>query len=172
MGTNLLAQFISPEIAVTRLQSGLFMLNQFGSRTGNQGAVQFYFQIYLFSTNTLVGTSGFSNNASTSIDFFSMVFNLTSNLEVLSTERLVLKLYSVGTSSNNANVTAYFEGGEYSFLTTTLNRASDLLKTDNEWTGQNYFENPPNDSKEIATTDTIGFSMTDSSNTFTNTNNF
>ena len=49
LGTNLLVQFISPEIEVTRLQSGLFTLNQFGTRTGSQGTVQFYFQIYLFS---------------------------------------------------------------------------------------------------------------------------
>ena len=48
LGTNLLSQFISPEINVSRLQAGLFTLNQFGSRTGNQGTVQFYFQIYLF----------------------------------------------------------------------------------------------------------------------------
>ena len=68
----------------------------------------------------MVGTSGLSNNATNSIDLFTMVFNLTSNLEVLTTERLVLKLYSIGTSTNNSNVTAYFEGGEYSFLTTTL----------------------------------------------------
>jgi hypothetical protein len=172
LGTNLLAQFISPAINVSRLQAGLFLLNQFGTRTGTQGTVQFYFQIYLFSTNTLVGTSGLSNNASTTVDLFTMVFNLTSNIEVLTTERLVLKLYSVGTSTNNANVTAYFEGDYYSFLTTTLNRASDLLGTNNEWTGQNYFENPPNDPKEVATTDTVVFSMTSTSNTWTNTNNF
>lgn len=171
LGTNLLVQFLTPEIDVTRLQAGLFTLNQFGTRTGSQGTVQFYFQIYLFSNNTLVGTSGLSNNISTSIDLFSMVFNLTSNIEVSITERLVLKLYSVGTLSNG-NVRAYFEGGEYSFLTTTLSRASDLLGTDNVWTGENVFDNPPNDPKEVATTDTIVFSMTNTSNTWINTNNF
>jgi hypothetical protein len=172
LGTNLLVQFISPELNVSRLQGGLFSLNQFGSRTGNQGTVQFYFQIYLSITNTLIGTSGLSNNVSNSIDLFTMVFNLTSNLEISPLERLVLKLYSVGTSTNSSNVTAYFEGGEYSFLTTTLNRSSDLLETDNEWSGQNYFENPPNDPKEVATTDTISFSMTGTSNTWTNDNYF
>lgn len=172
LGTNLLAQFISPSINVSRLQAGLFTLNQFGSRTGNQGFIQFYFRLYLFSTNTLVGQSRPSNNVSNSLDLFTMVFNLTSNIEVATTERLVLKLYSAGVFTNNSNVTAFFENGEYSFLTTTLNRASDLLKTDNEWTGQNYFENPPNDPKEVATTDMVGFSMTDSSNTWTNTNIF
>jgi hypothetical protein len=173
LGTNLLAQFLSPSLNVSRLQAGLFSLNQYGIRTNvNQGTVQFYFQLYLFSTNTLVGTSGLSNNATNSVDLFSMVFNLTSNIEILPTERLVLKLYSVGTSTNNATVTAYFEGDYYSFLTTTLNKSSDLLGTDNTWTGQNYFDNPPNDPKEIATTDTVVFTMIDSSNTFTNDNYF
>jgi hypothetical protein len=172
LGTNLLAQFISPVLNLTRLQSGLFTLNQFGSRTETQGTVQFYFQIYLSLTNTLVGTSGLSNNVSNSIDLFTMVFNLTSNIEIIPLERLVLKLFSVGTSTNTSNVTAFFEGGEYSFLTTTINKSSDLLTTDNEWSGQNYFENPPNDPKEIATTETISFSMTDTSNTFTNDNYF
>ena len=171
LGTNMIAQFISDEINVFRLQSGLFTLNQWGLRTGDQGTVQFYFQIYLFLSNTLVGTSGLSNNVSTSTDLFTMVFNLTSNIEVIPTERLVLKLYSVGTSSNG-NVRAWFEGDYYSFLTTTLNRSSDLLETDNVWIGQNYFENPPNNNKEIATTDMVTFSLTNSSNTFTNSNYF
>jgi hypothetical protein len=83
----------------------------------------------------------------------------------------VLKLYSVGTLSNG-NVRAWFEGDYYSFLTTTLNRSSDLLETNNVWSGQNYFENPPNNNKEIATTDTVVFSLTNSSNTFTNSNYF
>ena len=140
----MIAQFISPEINVLRLQAGLFTLNQWGLRTGDQGSVQFYFQTYLFLSNILVGMSGLSNNVSTSTDLFSMVFNSTSKIEIISTERLVLKLYSVGTSSNG-NVRAWFEGDYYSFfLTTTLNRSSDLLETDNVWTGQNYFENPPN----------------------------
>ena len=47
LGTNMIAQFISDEINVFRLQSGLFTLNQWGLRTGDQGTVQFYFQIYL-----------------------------------------------------------------------------------------------------------------------------
>ena len=89
MGTNLLVQFISPEIEVTHLQSGLFTLNQFGTRTGSQGTVQFYFQIYLFSNNALIGTSELSNNISTSVDLFNTVFNLTTNIEVSITERLV-----------------------------------------------------------------------------------
>jgi len=172
LGTNMLAQFISPELNVTRLPLGLFTLNQYGMRTGSQGTVQFYFEVYLFSTNTLVGTSGLSNNVSTSVDLFTMVFNLTSNIEILPTERLVLKLYSVGISSSFAVVSALFEGEYYSFLTTTLNKSSDLLKTDNVWTGQNYFENPPNDPKEVATTDMIVFDMTGTSNTWTNDNYF
>ena len=171
LGTNLLVQFISPEIEVTRLQSGLFTLNQFGTRTGSQGTVQFYFQIYLFSNNALIGTSELSNNIYTSIDLLTTVFNLTTNIEVSITKRLVLKLYSVGTGSND-NVKAYFENGEYSFLTTTLNRASDLLGTNNVWSGQKIFDNPPNDTKEMATTDTVGFSMTSTSNNFTNNNYF
>ena len=172
LGTNMLAQFISPELNVTRLQLGLFTLNQYGMRTGSQGTVQFYFEVYLFSTNTLVGTSGLSNNVSNSVDLFTMVFNLTSNIKILPTERLVLKLYSVGISSSFSVVSALFEGEYYSFLTTTLNKSSDLLKTDNVWTGQNYFENPPNDPKEVATTDMIVFDMTGTSNTWTNDNYF
>ena len=57
-------------------------------------------------------------------------------------------------------------------MTTTLNRSSDLLETNNVWSGQNYFENPPNNNKEIATTDTVVFSLATSSNTFTNSNYF
>ena len=73
LGINMIAQFISDEINVFRLQAGLFTLNQWELRTGDQGSVQFYFQIYLFLSNTLVGTSGLSNNASTSTDLFTMV---------------------------------------------------------------------------------------------------
>lgn len=173
LGTNMLAQFLSPELNVTRLQGGLFTLNQFGMRTtAGQGTVQFYFEVYLFSTNTLVGTSGLSNNVSASVDLFTMVFNLTSNIEILPTERLVLKLYSIGILSNFSVVSALFEGEYYSYLTTTLSRTNDILKTDNVWTGQNYFENPPNNPTEIATTDMISFSMTGTSNTWTNENSF
>jgi hypothetical protein len=172
LGTNMLAQFLSPELNVSRIQAGLFTLNQYGMRTGSQGTVQFYFQVYLFSTNTLVGTSGLSNNVSNSVDLFTMVFNLTSNIEILPTERLVLKLYSVGISSSFSVVSALFEGEYYSFLTTTLSRTNDLLKTDNVWTGQNYYENPPNNPTEMATTDIIIFDMTGTSNTWTNDNYF
>ena len=171
LNTTLVSQFMSPELNITRLQSGLFTLNQFGKRTGNAGTVQFYFELCKFPDNILLGTSGLSNNITTTIDLFTMVLNLTST-EFLTTDRLIFKLYSKGIGASTGHtVSAYFQGEYYSFLVSTLGQASELLGTDNVWSGQNYYENPPN-AKEMATTDMVSFTNVADYNVWTNTNRF
>ena len=174
LGTQFIGSFITASgyPGTTLIPSGIYELNQFGRQVGgNVGTLKYFFtlsKINLGGTVTLLGTSGYSADINTSVtDIFFAPLSLA-ELTLLSTDRLVISVFSLGIGNNVGEfLDSHFQDDSYSYITTPLISGSNFLSSNNVFTGVNSFTN-------ALTAPTILFpsATTNVANTTFVTNNF
>ena len=152
LGTNLVAGFITdsniPYIYGGTISAGIFNLNLYAYVSTNTGTLNAYYTINKYdtitSTPTLIATSGNSSDIngtnSSAPDLYHMSCSFPST-SFLSTDRLLILIYTVGTGmGSGATISTEFQGSYYSYLLTPIS-SGNLIGADNSWTGTNTFLN-------------------------------
>jgi len=145
-GSNqLIASFISDQVNITEIPTGLWSLFLYGGISATGGVVYYYFKIRKNSGGVLsdIATSGNSIDInatpSTNPDVYHMNATIPSAVSVLLTDRIIIEIYCIKISGVNVDLTTYFESSYYSYIQTTLNAGTTLLSSNNNWLGSNVF---------------------------------
>jgi hypothetical protein len=121
-GSNqLIATFISDEINITEIPTGLWSLYLYGGISATGGVVYYFFKIRKNTGGVLsdIATSGNSIDInatpSTNPDVYHMNATISSPVSVLITDRIIIEVYCVKISGTNVQLTTYFESSYYSY---------------------------------------------------------
>lgn len=146
-GTDqLIASFITDEINILEIPSGLWSLTLYGSVSGAGGILYYYFKIKKYSGGIITDliTSGNSPDVNATPtgnpDAYHMNATIPTAISVLLTDRIIIEIYCIKVSGTSINLNTYFESSYYSFIQTTLNAGTTLLTSSNNWTGNNAFQ--------------------------------
>jgi hypothetical protein len=146
-GTDqLIATFITDEINILEIPTGLWNMTLYGSVSGAGGVLYYYYKIKKNSGGAITDliTSGFSPDVNATPtgnpDAYHMSATIDSPINVLLTDRIIIEIYCKKISGTSITLNTYFESSYYSFIQTTLNAGTTLLTSSNNWTGNNNFE--------------------------------
>ena len=172
---ELIATFITDEINIVEIPTGLWSLTLYGAVSGAGGVLYYYFKMKKKSNGVITDlliTSGNSPDINATPianpDAYHMSATISTPIDVALSDRIMIEIYCIKISGGNVNLNTYFEGSYYSFIQTTLNAGTTLLTSSNNWTGNNSFALSPtaptptvNDiSTKIATTEFISTALT------------
>lgn len=145
-GTDqLIATFITDEINILEIPTGLWNMTLYGSVSGAGGILYYYFKIKKYSGGVITDliTSGNSPDVNATPtgnpDAYHMSATIDTPINVLLTDRIIIEIYCIKISGISITLNTYFESAYYSFIQTTLNAGTTLLTSSNNWTGNNNF---------------------------------
>lgn len=153
LGTNLVSSFITdtgiPNIYGSSLSAGIFNLNLYAYVSANTGILNGFFTLNkydtLTSTTTLISTSGNSSDINGTNASAPDLYHMSASFPTtafLSTDRLLLLVYTTGTGMGGGQtITTLYQGSYYSYLLTPISSGAPLVSSNNNWTGTNSFLN-------------------------------
>lgn len=143
---QLIATFITDEINILEIPTGLWDMTLYGSVSGAGGVIYYYFKIKKNSGGVITDLITSSNSPDVNAtptgnpDAYHMSATIDTAINVLLTDRIIIEIYCEKISGSSITLNTYFEGSYYSFIQTTLNAGTTLLTSSNNWTGNNNFE--------------------------------
>ena len=121
--TGAILSFISEPIGITQLPACILNVNIYGTNTTGNFTVYYRCNFRLYSgtgsgiTITTLGTSQTSsilNNAVTSPLLYTMSVSVPSR-SILSSDRFIIELYAINTSTSTVSISTFFENSFYSY---------------------------------------------------------
>jgi hypothetical protein len=144
-GENLLISFITDELNILELPTGLWNLLLYGAISATANTVFYHFHLKKYSAGiiTTISLSGNSLDVnatpSNNPDIYHMNATVSSTVPLLLTDRIIIEVYYTKNTGSSVNLTTYFENAYYSFIQSTLNAGTTLLTSNNNWTANNNF---------------------------------
>jgi len=150
LGTNtVIASFITPSgyPGISIVPIGLWNMSLYAFTNITAGTLSIHFE--LFSINTVLVESLIATSEDVVINVtggpvvYSLSATISTPVSILTTDRLVIKLYSTGEGMpDTQTLYTYFESSRYSFVNTSLSGGTSLLSSTNRWTANNTFTTP------------------------------
>ena len=166
--------------ALLTLPSGLWNLSQWAFMNNADGFVNMTFKVNIYNADgtfsSIIATSGISsdiNGTSTNPDLYQMTATIPETI-LTTDKRLGIEIFCVSDYSTFGRyLTAVFEDGNYSFISTSIGLGTALLSQNNRWTGNNYYVTQPvgNSSKLAANTEFVTLGIANSRANFLTTEN-
>ena len=148
-GEHLLISFITDELNILEIPTGLWNLLLYGAVSGIANIIYYHFHLKKYSGG-VISTISLSGNSldvnatpSNNPDIYHMNATVSTAEPMLLTDRIIIEVYYTKNTGSSVNLTTYFENAYYSFVQSTLNAGTTLLTSDNNWTANNNFELSP-----------------------------
>ena len=148
-GTRILVeQFVSSALNITTIPVGIWNVLLYGKISVATAVVCYSCDIHKLDGSTLSAVLATSNNsadinAETAPSVYTMNITLPTAVACSLTTKLVVRLFvkdqGVTFGSVPYTVSTYFQNTYYSFIQTSLNEGTNLLTSNNNWTGNNSF---------------------------------
>ena len=152
LGTDtLIASFTTPigYPNIFTIPAGLWNMLIYGYASGSGGQLYYHFHLLELksdSTTALIATSGFSSDvnatSSTDPDTYHASLSIVEPYVLDSIySRLIIEIYSTGTGmGGSVKLNTLFGGPYYSFISTSLSGGTSILNMNNNWSGDNTYQ--------------------------------